>query len=112
LVGETLEKSLTVVKPGVLGPPSAHGSADQDFGDLALFGGLAFMVAGHMAVSASGHGGLLLRVDPAQTEALIADPRASRFAMRGREMDGWIRVAIDAHGSDDELNRWLKYGVD
>jgi hypothetical protein len=48
-----------------------------------MFGGLAFMVAGHMAVSASGQGGLLLRVDPARTEALIADPRVSRFAMRG-----------------------------
>jgi hypothetical protein len=57
-----------------------------------MFGGLAFMVAGHMAVSASGQGGLLLRVDPAQTDALIVDPRASRFVMRGREMGGWLRL--------------------
>ncbi|MGH3567550.1 MAG: TfoX/Sxy family protein [Pseudonocardia sp.] len=57
-----------------------------------MFGGLAFMVAGHMAVSASRQGGLLLRVDPAQTDILVVDPRASRFVMRGREMDGWLRI--------------------
>ncbi|MDT7677658.1 MAG: hypothetical protein QOD82_5560 [Pseudonocardiales bacterium] len=77
-----------------------------------MFGGLAFMVAGHMAVSASRQGGLLLRVDPAQTDTLIVDPRASRFVMRGREMDGWLRVDIDAHATDDELDRWIQHGVD
>ena len=76
-----------------------------------MFGGLAFMVAGHMAVSASRQGGLLLRVDPSQTDTLVADPRASRFVMRGREMDGWLRVDIDAQATDDELNRWIKHGV-
>jgi hypothetical protein len=70
------------------------------------------MVAGHMAVSASRQGGLLLRVDPAQTDTLIVDPRASRFVMRGREMDGWLRVDIDAHATDDELDRWIQHGVD
>jgi hypothetical protein len=77
-----------------------------------MFGGLAFMVAGHMAVSASRQGGLLLRVDPAHTDTLIVDPRASRFVMRGREMDGWLRVDIDARASDDELDRWIQHGVD
>ena len=77
-----------------------------------MFGGLAFMVAGHMAVSASDQGGLLLRVDPAQTDALIVDPRASRFVMRGREMGGWLRINIDAHATDEELKEWIKYGVD
>jgi TfoX-like protein len=76
-----------------------------------MFGGLAFMVAGHMAVSVSGQGGLLLRVDPAQTDTLVVDPRASRFVMRGREMDGWLRIDIDARASDDELNQWIKHGV-
>ena len=76
-----------------------------------MFGGLAFMVAGHMAVSVSGRGGLLLRVDPARADSLIADPRASRFVMRGREMDGWLRVDIDAYATDDELNRWVGHGV-
>lgn len=79
--------------------------------EKAMFGGLAFMVAGHMAVSASGQGGLLLRVDPAQTDALIVDPRASRFVMRGREMDGWLRINIDAHATNNELKEWIKHGV-
>lgn len=76
-----------------------------------MFGGLAFMVAGHMAVSASGQGGVLLRVDPAESETLIADSRASRFVMRGREMSGWLRIDIDASATDDELNRWIEHGV-
>ncbi len=68
-----------------------------------MFGGLAFMVAGHMAVSASRQGGLLLRVDPIQTDTLLVDPRADRFVMRGREMQGWLRIDIDAAATDDEL---------
>ncbi len=76
-----------------------------------MFGGLAFMVAGHMAVSARGQGGLLLRVDPVQTDTLVVDPRASRFVMRGRKMEGWLRIDIDARATDDELKGWIKHGV-
>ncbi|MGH3539480.1 MAG: TfoX/Sxy family protein [Pseudonocardiaceae bacterium] len=76
-----------------------------------MFGGLAFMVAGHMAVSASGQGGLLLRVDPAETDALIVDPRASRFVMRRREIDGWLRINIDAYATDAELEERIRHGV-
>jgi len=76
-----------------------------------MFGGLAFMVAGHMAVSASGKGGLMLRVDPAQTETLLADPRVSRCVMRGREMDGWLRVDIDQSVTHEELQRWASHGI-
>jgi hypothetical protein len=79
--------------------------------EKAMFGGLAFMVAGHLAVSASGRGGLLLRVDPARTAALVRDPRASRFVMRGREMDGWLHLDIDAAAADEELARWVGHGV-
>ena len=86
-------------------------ASEPDVVEKPMFGGLAFMVAGHMAVSASRQGGLLLRVDPAQTDILIADPRARRFVMREREMDGWLRVDIDAGATDDELNRWVKHGV-
>jgi len=77
-----------------------------------MFGGLAFMVDGHLAVAASSHGGLLLRVDPAESDALIADPRASRFVMQGREMAGWLRIDLDASASDDELSQWVDRGVD
>ena len=76
-----------------------------------MFGGLAFLLNGHMAVSASGQGGLLLRCDPADTESLIQDPGVSRFAMRGREMDGWLHVDPSAVVSDEELERWVTVGV-
>jgi hypothetical protein len=76
-----------------------------------MFGGLAFLVSGHMAVGASREGGLLLRVDPARTDDLLAEPRARRFLMRGREMDGWLRIDIDAEADDGELGRWVGYGV-
>jgi len=77
-----------------------------------MFGGLAFLVDGHLAVSASSQGGLLLRVDPARSGDLAADPRLSPFVMRGREMAGWLRVELDASASDDELGRWVRRGVD
>ncbi|MDQ6873788.1 MAG: TfoX/Sxy family protein, partial [Actinomycetota bacterium] len=64
--------------------------------EKAMFGGLGFLIGGNMAVSASSKGGLLLRIDPAQTEALAAEPHARRFEMRGREMDGWLRVDAEA----------------
>lgn len=76
-----------------------------------MFGGLAFLLDGHMAVTASRQGGLLLRVNPADTNMLIRDARASRAVMRGREMDGWLRVDIDADASDAELNRWVRTSV-
>jgi hypothetical protein len=87
-------------------------AGEPDVVEKRMFGGLAFLVAGHMAVTASGKGGLLLRVDPARTEELLADRRAGRFVMRGREMDGWLRVDVDPQTPDDELNRWVRLGVD
>lgn len=76
-----------------------------------MFGGLAFLIGGHMAVTASSRGGLMLAVDPAGADALVTDPRASRFVMRGRELDGWLHVEVDAETSDDELARWVEHGV-
>ena len=76
-----------------------------------MFGGNAFLVHGHLAVSASSRGGLLLRVDPAEGEALLADPRAEPFVMRGREMAGWLHVLVDATVDEDELERWVTRGV-
>jgi TfoX/Sxy family transcriptional regulator of competence genes len=76
-----------------------------------MFGGLAFLVNGNMAVSASSKGGLLLRVDPAKTESLVSEPEVSRFEMRGREMDGWLRVDVSAVQTDRELRRWVRIGV-
>jgi len=76
-----------------------------------MFGGLAFLINGNMAVSASGQGGLLLRVDPAQTEELVRAPHARRFEMRGREMDGWLRIDPAALGADSDLAHWVSFGV-
>lgn len=76
-----------------------------------MFGGLAFLINGNMAVSASGQGGMLLRVDPAQTEELIKAPHVRRFEMRGREMDGWLRVDAGATAADADLARWVSLGV-
>jgi TfoX/Sxy family transcriptional regulator of competence genes len=76
-----------------------------------MFGGLAFLVSGHLAVSASSQGGLLLRVDPERTEELLADPHAEPFVMRGREMGGWLRVDPAGLGSDADLERWADLGL-
>ena len=77
-----------------------------------MFGGLAFLVNGNMAVSASGQGGLLLRVDPAGTASLVSEDGVTRFRMRGREMDGWVRVDPSATVSDEALRRWVRIGLD
>jgi TfoX/Sxy family transcriptional regulator of competence genes len=76
-----------------------------------MFGGLAILINGNMAVSATSPGGLLLRMDPVQTDALINEPHAQRLTMRGREMDGWVRIDADALETDDELERWIDRGV-
>jgi TfoX/Sxy family transcriptional regulator of competence genes len=76
-----------------------------------MFGGLAFLVGGHMAVAASGQGGLLVRCDPEETDALVAEPGASRMEMRGRAMDGWLRVTADAVADEPVLEQWCERGV-
>jgi TfoX/Sxy family transcriptional regulator of competence genes len=76
-----------------------------------MFGGLAFLINGNMAVSASSQGGLLLRVDPAETDALVEDPDARRFVMRGREMDGWLRIDAAGLSTDRQLQQWVARGV-
>lgn len=79
--------------------------------EMRMFGGLAFLVGGHMAVAASGQGGLMLRCDPAQTATLLAEPHAHLFEMRGKEMDGWLRVDTDGVARDAALRRWVDVGV-
>ena len=79
--------------------------------ERAMFGGLAFLVDGHLAVSASGQGGLLLRVDPADTEPLVAEDGVDRFEMRGRAMDGWLHVLPSAVATDPQLTKWVGIGL-
>ena len=76
-----------------------------------MFGGLAFLVNGHMSVSASRNGGLLARIDPADTVSALQRPHVARMEMGGRSMDGWITVAPEGLGTKRELGAWVKRSV-
>jgi TfoX/Sxy family transcriptional regulator of competence genes len=76
-----------------------------------MFGGLAFLVNGNMSVAASGKGGVLLRVDPDESESLIESSSAAAFVMRGRPMRGWLRVDSGDVRDETELARWVELGV-
>jgi TfoX/Sxy family transcriptional regulator of competence genes len=73
-----------------------------------MFGGLAFLVHGNMSVSASRNGGLLARVDPADTDACLARPHVQLMEMRGRTMDGWLTVAPEGLRTKRELSGWVR----
>ena len=73
-----------------------------------MFGGLSFLLHGNMSVAASGQGGLLARIDPADTDAALKRPHASRMVMGGRSMDGWIRVAPEGIRTKRQLEPWVK----
>lgn len=73
-----------------------------------MFGGLAFLIGGNMAVAASGGGGLMVRVDPATSDSLVATTRARLVEMRGRTMPGWLRVDANDVRTKRELARWVE----
>jgi TfoX/Sxy family transcriptional regulator of competence genes len=86
--------------------------ADEDaVTEKKMFGGLAFLLNGNMSVSASRNGGLLARIDPADTEAALARPHVELMKMGGRTMDGWITVAPDGLKTKRELAAWVKRSV-
>jgi TfoX N-terminal domain len=76
-----------------------------------MFGGLAFLVRGNMAVAASGQGGALVRVFPAESDTLVATTSARLMEMRGRQMQGWLLVASEDLRADDELATWVERGT-
>jgi TfoX/Sxy family transcriptional regulator of competence genes len=86
-------------------------ASEAGLSEQRMFGGLAFLVNGNMAVAASGQGGLLLRVDPAESADLVAGSPAYVAEMRGRAMPGWLRV--DAADLEDNaaLAEWVGRGV-
>ena len=86
-------------------------AVEEDITEKPMFGGLAFFVAGNMSVSVSGRGGLMLRCEPAETEELRGKPHAGPFEMRGRAMDGWLRVDPEGLQSKRQLERWVSRGV-
>jgi TfoX/Sxy family transcriptional regulator of competence genes len=86
-------------------------AGDSEVTEKRMFGGLAFLIGGNMSVSVSGQGGLLLRCDPAETDALLSKPHAAPFEMRGRVMDGWLRVSPEGLRTKTQLERWVARGV-
>ena len=78
--------------------------------EMKMFGGLAFLVGGNMAVAASGQGGILVRVDPEESDALVATTNARPMEMRGREMQGWLRVDAEDVRDSSELAKWVERG--
>jgi hypothetical protein len=84
---------------------------DPELTEKKMFGGLAFLIHGNMAISASGHGGVLVRVDPEQSDALAATTDATVAVMQGREMPGWLRVDAAGVTTDADLEPWVDRGV-
>ncbi len=84
---------------------------ESDLAEKKMFGGLAFLIGGNMAVAASGQGGVLVRVDPAQSDGLVATTNARPMEMRGREMRGWLRVDAEDVRTKRELAKWVERGA-
>ena len=76
-----------------------------------MFGGLAFLIGGNMAIAASGQGGVMVRVDPAKADKLLATTAAHPVEMRGRSMRGWLRVAPEHVRTKRQLSRWVEMGA-
>jgi len=85
---------------------------DPELAEKKMFGGLAFLIRGHMAISASGQGGVLVHVDPERSDDLVATTKATIAVMQGREMAGWLRVSPEALASDDDLSEWVEIGIE
>lgn len=85
---------------------------DPELTEKEMFGGRAFLIRGHMAISASGQGGVLVHVGTEQSEHLVSTTKATVAVMRGQEMPGWLRVSEENLGTDDELSRWVDIGTD
>jgi TfoX/Sxy family transcriptional regulator of competence genes len=85
--------------------------SESSLSEKKMFGGLAFLIGGNMAVAASGQGGLLVRVDPAQSDELVAATNAYRMEMRGRSMQGWLRVDPEDVRTKRQLAKWVELGT-
>lgn len=76
-----------------------------------MFGGLAFLIGGNMAVAASGQGGLLVRADPETSDGLLAAAGVPPMEMRGRQMQGWLCVDDEVVRAERQLEKWVRLGV-
>ncbi|HST55071.1 MAG TPA: TfoX/Sxy family protein [Solirubrobacteraceae bacterium] len=86
-------------------------AAEPGVTEKRMFGGLSFLIGGHMSVSVSGRGGLMLRCDPADTEELRRKPHTGPLEMRGRVLDGWLRIDVEGVRTKRQLERWVARGV-
>ena len=86
-------------------------ATEGDFTEQKMFGGLAFLLNGNMAIGASGEGGILVRVDPAESDELTASTNARPMEMRGRLMQGWLRVNADHVRTEEALAKWVGLGT-
>jgi TfoX/Sxy family transcriptional regulator of competence genes len=86
-------------------------AAERAVTERKMFGGLAFLINGNMSVSASGQGGLLVRVDPDESDSLLEKPGVGLMEMGGRSMAGWLRVDADAVRTKKQLGTWVDRGV-
>ena len=84
---------------------------DAGLTETRMFGGLAFLIGGNMAVAASGQGGLMVRVDPDEGVKLVSTTPAEMMVMKGRSMSGWLRVDTDAVGTKKQLEKWVRIGT-
>ena len=85
-------------------------AAEPDVTEMKMFGWLAFLLGGNMAVAASGQGGIMVRVDPATSDKLVATTNARFVEMRGRTMPGWLRVAAEDVRLKRQLGKWVSLG--
>ena len=85
--------------------------AESGVTEQKMFGGLAFLIGGNMAVAASGQGGVLVRVDPAQSATLVATTKARLMEMGGRQMQGWLRVDPVDVRTERQLDKWVRLGA-
>ena len=86
-------------------------ASEDGYTEQKMFGGIGFMIDGHMAVGVSGEGGLMIHCAKEETEALLAKPGARPFEMRGREMKGWLRVDAESVSTKRELEPWVMESV-
>jgi TfoX/Sxy family transcriptional regulator of competence genes len=86
-------------------------ASESELTEKKMFGGLAFLIGGNMAVAASGQGGVLVRVDPAESDTLVATTNARLMEMRGRSMQGWLRVDPEDLRTKRQLAKWVELGT-
>lgn len=86
-------------------------AAEPDIAEKKMFGSLAFLAGGAIAVAVSGRGGLMVRVEPARRAELLARDHVEPVVMRGSETTGFVRVLEGAYPTEDDLREWVESGV-